>query len=398
MRRSTITIIAIIYTVALAMPVFAGGNHFEGAVYAMTNAEDDNEVLVYGRAADGTLRLEDSVSAGGSGKTGEPNDALGAQSPLLLSPNHRILFAVNAGSDTIAVFRVRDKGLKLVEVVPSGGQFPVSLTFNWNLLYVLNAGGDGNITGFRVNYGGHLTPIDGSTRWLNAGGSNPPFFLASPAQVGFSPRGDRIVVTVKDVNADHLIHVFGVDDNGLPSAQPVTTTSDTTLSFGFAFVGLDRLIVAEPFGNSLGPDGQGNVITPPVPSRGAVSEYKIRGNGTLRPINASVLNAQTATCWIAATPGRRFAYTTNNASDTISSYKLGARGRLTLMEEVAADTGGAPVDLTITPDSRYLYHVNAADGTVGMFKISPTDGRLTSLGDAVDGLPGDGSAAGIAVY
>lgn len=397
MSRPTITLLSIVFALMLAMPASADVDHGKGAVYTMTNAENGNEVLVYDRASDGSLIFDVAVSTGGSGKVSEPDDALGAQNPLILSPNHRFLFAVNAGSDTISVFRVRNKGLKLVDVVPSGGQFPVSLTLNVNLLYVLNAGGNGNITGFRVDDGGHATPIPGSTRSLNAGGSNPPFFLASPAQVGFSPRGDKLVVTVKGVHPVHQIHVFGVNRKGLPSARPVTTTSNTTLSFGFVFVGLDKLIVAEPFGNSLGPDGQGNDVAPPVPNRGAASAYQIRGNGSLASISTSVLNAQTATCWIAATTGRRFAYTTNNVSNTISSYKLGAGGSLSLIEEVAADTGNAPVDLAISPDGRYLYNVNAADGTVSIYEINRRDGSLVPLG-AVGGLPADGSAVGIAVY
>jgi 6-phosphogluconolactonase len=397
MSRYIVPLFTLIFGLMIAAPAFTSADHGAGAVYTMTNAESGNEVVVYNRATDGSLAFEAAVPTGGNGKTIEPNDALGAQNPLILSPNHRFLFAVNAGSDTIAVFRVRDDGLKLVDVVASGGEVPVSLTLNWNLLYVLNAGGDGNITGFSVDYGGHLTPIPGSTRSLNTGGSNPLNFLESPAQVGFSPRGDKLVVTVKGVHPVHQIHVFGVDRNGLPSAQPVTTTSNTTLSFGFDFVGLNRLIVAEPFGNSLGPDGQGNDVPPPVPERGAASAYNIRRDGSLAPISTSVLNAQTATCWIATTAGRRFAYTTNNVSNTISSYKLGPRGGLTLIEAVAAESGDAPVDLAITPDSRYLYNVNAADGTVSTYEINRWDGSLAPLG-AVGGLPANGSAVGIAAY
>lgn len=330
MLRSVIALFTLIFATMMAAPAFAGADRGQGAVYTMTNAESGNEVLVYNRAADGSLTFEAAVSTGGNGKISAAGDALGAQNPLILSPDRRFLFAVNAGSDSIAVLRVGDDGLKLVEVVASGGEFPASLTLSWNLLYVLNAGGEGNITGFRVGNGGRLTPIPDSTRSLNAGGTNPPVFIESPAQVGFSPLGDKLVVTVKGVQPVHQIHVFRMHRNGLPSAQPVTTTSNTTLSFGFVFIGLERLIVAEPFGNSLGPDGQGNDIGPPVPFRGAASVYKNHRNARLAPISVSVLNAQTATCWIATAAGRRFAYTTNNVSNTISSYKLDPRGSLTL--------------------------------------------------------------------
>jgi len=111
-----------------------------------------------------------------------------------------------------------------------------------------------------------------------------------------------------------------------------------------------------------------------------------------------VLNAQTATCWMAITPNGRYAYTTNNLSDTISRYGISRRsGSFSLIDAQAASTGAAPVDLAITPNSRYLYNVNAFAGTVGIYEINRRNGRLVPVGE-IDGLPADGSAVGIAVH
>jgi Lactonase, 7-bladed beta-propeller len=391
MSRYTRGIVIFIAVLMTAAP--AAADHFAptGAVYAMTNGENGNEITVFDRAADGTLTLAGSVATGGNGATSEVNDALGSQNPLILSPDNHWLLAVNAGSDQISVLKVLPGGLAPRAVVPSGGEFPVSLAMHGHLLYVLNAGNDGNITGFYLGPNGFPIRLPGSTRGLDAGGSNPPFFIESPAQVGFSPSGDRLVVSVKGTHPVHQIHVYGVNFLGLPSKEPVTTTSATTLSFGFVFTGFNRLLVAEPFGDSLGPG-----VPPPVPDAGAVSSYRIRPDRSLVPISASVLNAQTATCWIVVTGDRRFAYTTNNVANTISSYRVNGAGNLILIAAQAADTGNAPVDLGITPDSRYLYNVNTADGTVGMYRIDGTDGSLTFLG-TVGGLPADGTAVGIAV-
>ena len=112
-------------------------------------------------------------------------------------------------------------------------------------------------------------------------------------------------------------------------------------------------------------------------------------------ISTSVLNRQTATCWIAITTNTRFAYTTNNVPGNISSYKVGADGSLSLISEIAARTGDGPVDLAITPNNQYVYNVNTLDGTVSMFKIDQKIGDLISLGE-IGGLPDDGSAVGIA--
>ncbi|MBA3641794.1 MAG: hypothetical protein H0W53_21515, partial [Acidobacteria bacterium] len=73
----------------------------EGAVFAMTNATAGNEIVVYRRAADGTLaRLNRSVPTRGLG-IGVDTDT---QGPLRLSPDNRYLYAVNPGSDNITVF------------------------------------------------------------------------------------------------------------------------------------------------------------------------------------------------------------------------------------------------------------------------------------------------------
>ena len=171
MRRhiiSILTTLSIFITTAPAIVTDACG---AGAVYAMTNDKDNNEVLVFNRAADGSLSFGGAFATNGAGRTIEVNDALGAQAPLILSPDNRWLFAVNAGSNEISVFQVETTGLTLAHIIASGGEFPVSLTVHGNLLYVLNAGGDGNITGFTVDRGGQLNPLSDSTRSLGAGGT-----------------------------------------------------------------------------------------------------------------------------------------------------------------------------------------------------------------------------------
>lgn len=378
-----ITCLAVLVTLIAFAPAFAQGGA-PGAVYAMTdsNGPEGNEIVVFDRATDGTLTFNRVVATGGLGvgDTTEPVDALGSQAPLILSADQRWLIAVNAGSDEISVFRVLAGGLELVDKVHSGGQFPASLTLYWDLLYVLNAGGEGNITGFTLGHDGHLTPLAGSTRSLDVGGDNPPFFLVSPAQVGFDPHGDFLVVTIKGTNE---IRVFPVDASGLPSAQPVTTMSHGSTPFGFDFDERGRLIVAEPFGNA----------SPGVPNASAASSYAIRADGSLELLSASVENGQTASCWLVS--NGRYAYTTNNATDNVSGYRIDQNGRLSLLDPsgVAALAGHAPVDAAFTPNGRFLYNVNAGAGTVSGYRVNP-DGSLTALGE-VSGLPADDGAVGI---
>jgi 6-phosphogluconolactonase len=352
----------VIFTVLLAIvpvSVFGGNLPSAGAVYVMTNAPEVNEVVVYERNFRGRLTLTDSFATGGLG-SGGGIDPLGSQGALVLSANQRWLIAVNAGSNTISVFRVRRHGLHLVDSFYSGGDFPVSLALHRNLLYVLNAGqedGTGpNITGFTLNRHGKLTPLPDSTRSLGPGGYH---------QVGFSPRGETLVVTQGDPDGVNAILVFAVDEDGLTDAAPTVSPSEGMVPFGFIFDWRGHLIVSEA-------------------GSGAVSSYGIRTDNTLEVIAASVQNGNTATCWIAGT-WFGSVFTANTGSDNISSYKVrAANGQVRLREEEAA-AGGKPIDMATTASGLYLYVLNAADGTVGAFRVLPF-GFLKDLG-TVAGLP-----------
>jgi 6-phosphogluconolactonase (cycloisomerase 2 family) len=374
-----------------------------GNVFAMTNAAEGNEIVMYQRATDGSLSLVGKFATGGKGSGGkshvaDPDDALGSQGSLRLSDDGQLLFVANAGSNEIVVQAVAPKGLTIVNKVDSGGLFPASLTQSSNHLYVLNAGGGkvgspgpgANITGFSVAPDGSLSKLDGSTRTLDVGncdrcGENPPLFLVSPAQVGFNPAGNALVITIKGTDK---IHVFPVNAGGLPSAAPVTTASHGSTPFGFIFDRSGRLIVSEPFGNSQRPPNN-------APNAGAVSSYQLAADGSLSVISKSIDDHQATPCWMATGGNRTFAYTTNNASSSISGYAVGDDGSLTLLDGSATDAKTRPVDLGMTADGRFLYSVNAGAGTVSAFAVGD-DGSLKSIGD-VDGLPiGDG-AMGIAV-
>ena len=72
----------------------------DGALYAMTNALDNNEVLVYHRAAGGSLSLAQTIATGGGGSGLQLAgvDALGSAGSIQLDEGHHFLFVVNTES------------------------------------------------------------------------------------------------------------------------------------------------------------------------------------------------------------------------------------------------------------------------------------------------------------
>jgi DNA-binding beta-propeller fold protein YncE len=197
---------------ALAAPAFASTSASagdSGAVFVQTDNTAGNAVAAYHRAADGTLTLAGTYPTGGNGGilAGSVVDHLASHGSLTYDDEHGLLFAVNAGSDTVSVFRVFGDRLELRQVIWSGGAFPVSVTVHGNHAYVLDALGGGSLYGYRIA-DGHLTPIRGSSRRLGLDPNATPQFTNTPGQVAFTPDGSRILVTTKANGND--VDVFAV--------------------------------------------------------------------------------------------------------------------------------------------------------------------------------------------
>ena len=111
---------------------FGGASH---VVFVQTDNTAGNQVVAYRRAADGTLSSASVYNTGGLGGqlTGSVTDHLASQGSLTYDARHSLLYAVNAGSDTITVFVAHGHRLFRQQVISSGGRFPVSVAVHGNL-------------------------------------------------------------------------------------------------------------------------------------------------------------------------------------------------------------------------------------------------------------------------
>ena len=329
-----------------------------GRVFTSTNAVAGNELLVYATAPGGSLTLQARLSTQGQGTGG----GLGNQGAVTLSGNGRFLFVVNALSNSISTFAIRRGGLELRSTTDSGGQQPISVTEHDGVVYVLNANGAGNVTGFR-NLDGTLQPLAGSTQPLSAAGGT------GPAQVGFGPDGDVLLVTEKATNK---LTSYRVRHDGRADA-PVVTASSGTTPFGFAFDRRGHALVSEAFGGA--------------PNASTVSSYGFQEWSPAKPvlISPSIADTQSAACWVVVTPNGHYAYVTNTGSGTVSSYAIQKSGQIALAQAVAAGSGAGPIDAAVSPDGRGLFVLNAGSHGITSFAIGH-DGSLTATG-SVSGLP-----------
>ena len=328
-----------------------------GAVFTQTNSATGNAILAFSRSSSGILAAAGQYSTHGLG-TGA---GLGDQGALALSGGW--LFAVNAGSNQISVFKVSGTNLKLTDIANSRGVSPLSVTVDGNIVYVVNAGNAttaGNIAGFRVSPSGMLHPIAGSIRSLSSNSS------VGPAEISFNPSGTVLAVTEKNTN---YIDTYVVNSFGVAGPAKITT-SDGTEPFGFAFDPSGQLVVSNA-------------------ASGSLSSYAVSSTGTLTVVSDSIVDGGIAPCWVAISGNGQLAYTDNAHGNTISSFTISHSGALTLQQSVAATTNLTPLDLAFGGNSHYLYSFNSGSNEIQAYSVAP-NGALTFL-QSIGGLQTGGA-------
>jgi 6-phosphogluconolactonase len=335
-------------------------------LYSINNDPGQNAVVVLSQNQDGSLTevAGSPFPTGGKGLGGGDIDQQGA-----IRVRDKYVLAVNPGSDTVAVFRKGDGGT-LSPVAgspfPAGGPAPLSLTIHNNLVYVANQApafanksAAPNISGFRMDNGGKLTPIANSTITFPAG--------HGPAQVEFSPGGETVVVTsgFQEV-ATSSVHGYKVQADGTlkeAAGSPVQVMGASG-DVGFSWnKGGDQIYVSNFRGS-------------------AVAVFDIgETTGTVKQVAGTLETQGTAACWTALSPDGKTLYVANFVSNSISAFDVSAGGQLTLLgttkrrvEQTAADTK----DMAISKDGKFLYVVGSSAREVSAFSVG-TDRTPTEL-------------------
>lgn len=352
-------------------PAFAGFHQgADDAVFVQTDNPAGNQVVAYHRNADGTLVGAGTYATGGLGGVlnGSQVDHLASQGSLTYDPLQDLLYAVNAGSNTVSVFSVHGDQLALRQVIPSGGDFPVSVAVHGNSVYVLNAL-SASVQGY-VSFFGRLYPLPGSARSLGFSvPSGSTQFVSTPGQVAFSPNGQQLLVTTKASGSD--IDVFGVGQFGYLSASPVVNAEPAAVPFAVTFDSSGHLLVTDAGTNAL-------------------STFSLSPAGTVSPID-TVLTGQNATCWVASAQGYFFA--SNAGSADLTTFAEQPSGQLSLLQEAGTDPG--TVDAAASADGQDLYVQTGGTGTVDEFHVGP-NGSLTGIGSTV--VPGAAGGEGIVAF
>jgi 6-phosphogluconolactonase (cycloisomerase 2 family) len=351
---------------------------------------DANSVLGFAFHA-GDLRplsIQETPTAGSGSTDLTDSGVLDADQQMIVDPKDKLLFAVNQGSDSIAVFRVKDHG-DLTPVdgspFPSGGAAPASVGLHDQTLVVVNKAQDGvrdlsavapNYTTFNVAGNGRLRPT-GSTFTAPLG--------SSPTQAFVVPNGDVIVSTEES----GPVRSFRLTSGGTLVQAPGSPLAPDDSLFPPGFPDSKKF--------ALGIDGHPRLpllyINMPTVSKLAV--YSVSTSGRLTFIRGVDNAGSVLPCWTLVTRDARWLYTANAGNDTVSAFDLSDPRNPQQIQSLTLKGKGNPWNLRFDPSQQYLF-VNTPRATeivppgegnsLHSLRIG-ADGRLTELASSPVPVP-----------
>jgi hypothetical protein len=319
----------------------------------MTNDQTQNAIQVYDAATHTLLQTLPTNGQGGAG-----GNARGVR-----QFDGELFAAVNAGSNTIAIFRRSGNSL-MFEQLLSTSSAPESLDFGNDHLYVAGAQ---TVESFEVK-NHRIGGRDGGALLDLVGGGSPPD--GSTAQVGVLDAG-HVLVTLKTDPIPGTVDVVALDKDGAVRStldQVVSAPAGTLTPFGFAAYGDGTAVITLAHSSQDGLFRNGAFVT-------------------------TIAAGQSAPCWM--TRAGKYVFTANTGSHTVSRL-VGTGSNVFVDALVAAPivTGGAPSD--IDSDRGVLGVIDHAGNQshLSLFTYTVT-GELTALGAPITlGVP---NANGVAI-
>jgi 6-phosphogluconolactonase (cycloisomerase 2 family) len=348
-------ILAAGFAILVAMQAPAWGAGASDLIWLESNSTAGNSILTFKNNGSGSPTFLGSTPTGGIGVF-DATFALGpfdSDQNLIVSPDGTLLFAVNSGSNSIAVFRITSDGLQAVEgsPFPSGGSDPVSLGLNRNILTVVNKDQDpaqnGNLvqpnyTSFQVLPNGELTPIDNSTVSVAYGSSPSQALIAA----------ERPVVFGADFLGG-LLQSFQIAEDGRLQQNPPQALPDSV------FAGLTGGHL--PLGMRTHPSQQ--ILYVDITPISQIAVYTYDEKGVLSFVR-TVADSGAAPCWAVVNHAGTRLYATNTGDNSIAVYDLkDPLNPVQIQHFVMASTTGAAFSTVIDQADQFLYVSSELSGT-----------------------------------
>ena len=388
--RSSASVIALAFPLAtpFASPAFAESEPPASILYIDTNAtaSGGNAVLAYRIAGDGKLHaLAGSPFLTQGTGFFDPSYVLGPfdnDENLIVSPDGTALYAVNAGSNTIAGFRIaKDGSLSALPRSPYPAQVhtPISLGIHNNTLIAVDSA------------------------------ENPAEPTGTPPRLSVSeilPDGSLLPVP----HASSLLP-FGYQ----PGQALATDTSDVVFTQGFpgggtirSYLQLPILPNLLPVANAVPPVIDGTAALPlglwahPTAPYLYVGFVNINRIGVYRygPLGAldyvgSASDSGAAPCWLRTSSDGRFLYASNTGDQSISVYDVTNPAKPTEIEHLHADGVGGYEQFSLDPTGTLLYvleqensaAVRGQSNKIHVFSVDRSTGLVAAIDTDTISLP-----------
>lgn len=343
-----------VFLLALAMvaaiPNLAWSQSVNDIIWLESNSTAGNSILAFRNTGNGSPTFLTSTPAGGIGVY-DGTFALGpfdSDQNLITNPEGTLLFAVNSGSNSIAVFRIASGGLQAVEgsPFPSGGSDPVSLGLKDDILTVVNKDLDpaqnGNLiqpnyTTFRVWPNGQLTAIERSTVSVAYGSSPSQALIASQAPVVFGADFLGGLLQSFFLGADGRLH------QNPPQALPDAVFAGQTSGH-------------LPLGMRTHPNLR--ILYVDLTMINEIAVYRYGAKGELSFVR-TVPDSGQAPCWAIVNHAGTRLYATNTGDGSISVYDLtDPLEPVEIQHFVLAETTGAIFSTVIDDSDQWIYVSN----------------------------------------
>jgi 6-phosphogluconolactonase (cycloisomerase 2 family) len=378
--------ILIFFGALLTQPTFANNDKSVSVVYVESNKAENNSILAYRRDANGKLTFMGEYPTRGKGVF-DLSLQLGpfdSDQNIITNPERTLLFAVNSGSDTVAVFRIQPNG-SLVHVdgspFPSGGVNPVSVGLSRDTLVVVNKAMDPqrstltqpNYASFRVEPDGRLTMLLSNVP--APAGSSPTQALISPSH--------RLVFDAQFLG--EMLQSFILEPGGAltpTDAQPLPASE---------FVGSTQ--PHRPLGLWGHPKKPILYVGFVTINRLGVYTYDFLGHLTFV---RTVPNSGVAICWLRTNDEGTYLYTSNTMDNTISVYDTTFPLTPVEVQNLKLKGLGNSFQIDLDPQGDFLYVVTqratstiplGEGNTLHVLMVNKANGKLSEAGSSPIKLP-----------
>lgn len=303
------------------------------------------------------------LTASGSIATGAGPGAIAAD------PLGRFLFVANAQDNSVSAYTIlADGNLKAVVGSPfKTGKHPQALSAdaNGNFLYVANRASK-NLSVFEIH------PQSGALRELTANNihvASPYPIAVEPSDLVRHPSDRGVYISAVDGKKvagfkyyDDGIMVVDLENYGSPydlGAPASRVAFDPEGRFLYALDSINNALTVHTFNESTS---------------------ALRANVDNKPV-ATGKNPQA----LAFHPGGQFVYVVNGGSNDISVFQVDNNGGTpkALSGRIAA--GKSPVAISVDESGRFVYVVNSGSNNISVYSVNAATGKLSALGTTSTG-------------